>query len=1244
VDPGEVIIWRNENVGATSINDPDSYTNVNIGTMSHGTPFSSSTAFLPNTVGEQILAFQGDNSDPRFIYALHTGSWGWLRPASDGISVKASSSTRLPPGLVEGVTAVSVQNLNNVVISTNITTINGTRDQVLAYIGESTNWVANDITVFPLDTWNFTFPDLGSAGGTITDYTILTGGWSITGTVVDVHSGLNPTGVVFDVLNPASNLVLQAAFTNAFATNANVEANLNSSVGAGSYALNDTGTFYVVITAQDSDNDRGNDSLSASLTVPFTVIDDDDTPPYFTSLTWNGKPDLDVSELNSVVITTRVGDVDSGIAFTSSPPHFVILNDTGSIIYSNAFTQPGGFSEGDASGSDTEQIWTPSMNLSAILSCGVFTCRVVIVDADNDRPFDGEVLNYEVLLNLVDGGDDPTELDEMKVNDIDVNLAVLTDEDIQLGGWDLAVVFTNASSVIGTNDALRPRYTLLSDAEVELQADVWQNYVIASGDFFATNVIAAVTNDNADLIDIGEYAIEWFAQSESPCDGGAAGTNLVQVVDDDDEAPLMHPLEINISSVHTLIHMGFDTFHGWTNAPQTVYGDYTNHVAIDEWSGVNYRVNTADSISSTRAAELQDNTSMLVLPARDNPGTLFAWARLGAGGADRELTFESTTNGTDWVASSAFTITSTNYQKLAWTIGHTNNTTLRIRRTGANGDTILVDDISLTKFVAWTNVSMIDITFDNAEDAKGVYQYRAITNGAPNLMGGTNWVEGIVLATNADTIAVSEGVITGFVFAVDNDNNRPNDRKRSSGVPYVLRIDREAPPAINNVTPVTDGTLDDSSEIRISWTAPASEAIAAGPRALDSEPLSPWRTYRFYYTESATAPSVTNEYIDVSAGYTSLGDYSITNVVLSNFVFGTEYRIAVAGVDAAGNIGPLSPPITNLFSGFSVTQGVVRANTQRRLYWTAAPNREYDMIYADGTEFSTALTNSWTRLASAVTNALADTNPIPAGQLRFYRGAPKDRWLAGNGRRVASEEVYVAADITLHPGRNWVALPGQPDYPEVLEVLGTALPPGNDAANATRVLWYDRSAHPIVVTNTLWLDANSGNPLWRTDPGNTPADEMALPVHQAFIVVLPGTSQETFRFLGKVPTNEQSQVLATGVGGPGALGSLNLVNFRIPRPMHPSEMGLTNIMQPGFAMIFADQMWKYDAENQVAGLPVWRRTDGTWMLGNTVLPTSNKYFKPTDGIVIRRRSGPTASNVVWTNSIPYPSPNRFLSP
>ncbi|HNR94570.1 MAG TPA: lamin tail domain-containing protein, partial [Kiritimatiellia bacterium] len=321
VEPGTVIIYKKY----SDPYDSGSSATVNIGQLIDDPMFSV------NIRNEEILAYQGDASDPTFLYALDTsitvpGVWeDCPLPTSD-----KAIRTSLPPGLQNGLTAVCVSNYDDVVLNTNTTAILGDRQTVLEYIGDYHNWIGHDTIVFPLDTWDFTFPELGSVGGTVTDEDILNGTWDITGQVYDVDSGLSQDSVWYMAFNTSGVAFISAGyFTNAWENPLTATQNLNISTveEANSYENVTIGTNnYVTIAAMDVDADRGSDSLTEYLDIPFTVVDDDINPPFFDYLTWNGGTSLDTNQAlaGDISVTARVNDIQSGIAFETAPPYILV--------------------------------------------------------------------------------------------------------------------------------------------------------------------------------------------------------------------------------------------------------------------------------------------------------------------------------------------------------------------------------------------------------------------------------------------------------------------------------------------------------------------------------------------------------------------------------------------------------------------------------------------------------------------------------------------------------------------------------------------------------------------------------------------------------------------------------------------------------------------------------------------------------------------------------------------------------
>ncbi len=88
---------------------------------------------LFSAAGDQIIADQGDSSSPNFLYALNSegnpGIW-----QSDSTS---SNTSALPTGLVNGETAVAINEFDNA-IYTGITS--GTQAELLAAISNSSKW------------------------------------------------------------------------------------------------------------------------------------------------------------------------------------------------------------------------------------------------------------------------------------------------------------------------------------------------------------------------------------------------------------------------------------------------------------------------------------------------------------------------------------------------------------------------------------------------------------------------------------------------------------------------------------------------------------------------------------------------------------------------------------------------------------------------------------------------------------------------------------------------------------------------------------------------------------------------------------------------------------------------------------------------------------------------------------------------------------------------------------------------
>ncbi|MBO9701823.1 MAG: T9SS type A sorting domain-containing protein [Sporocytophaga sp.] len=125
------------------------------------------SGFNLTDTGDQIIAYQGTSSAPRFIYALTSNSW-----ITSG-TVTATNSY-LPPGLVNGVSARDfATEVDNGKFST--LSVTGTRNSILSAIGTATSWVRDNSPTLPS----------GNASGTnsawtfnVTDAVVPTYVWS----------------------------------------------------------------------------------------------------------------------------------------------------------------------------------------------------------------------------------------------------------------------------------------------------------------------------------------------------------------------------------------------------------------------------------------------------------------------------------------------------------------------------------------------------------------------------------------------------------------------------------------------------------------------------------------------------------------------------------------------------------------------------------------------------------------------------------------------------------------------------------------------------------------------------------------------------------------------------------------------------------------------------------------------------------------------------------------------------------
>ncbi len=579
-----------------------------------------------------------------------------------------------------------------------------------------------------------------------------------------------------------------------------------------------------------------------------------------------------------------------------------------------------------------------------------------------------------------------------------------------------------------------------------------------------------------------------------------------------------------------------------------------------------------------------------------------------------------------------------------------------------------LDDISLAKSAVlvvpnvWTNSTEFHIewTTNDVVDKSGVGQFRLTTDGvqptSPTNGVNAGFASGVLLTVT------NEGITTNFFFGVDADGDRPGDQSMGGAARFITKLDRTAPPRVTGMS-ATNGP-DDTAEIYLSWSGPSANA---GNRQSDNAPLSPWRTYAIFYTDQPTGPTTNDAFITYLNGPLSLRTNITTDATISNFISGADYRLAVAGIDEAGNIGALSDTVIVSVANFIVTQGVVSAFASNvvEVSWTAKTNefgvvtRVFDTIYFDSRDgFANTTTNLW-QLLQRVTNSWAgDTGSVArtppyilTSTMRFYRAAVVDAWRASNVTRRASQQVYVTKALRLVSGENWYSLFAIPDSNTVASVFGTnRLPASGVISNAARITWYSGGTTSGMPTKSVYLSASNH---WIYSLGGVGiADHMAVPINEGFNIELPTTvSTQNLIIIGQVPTNTLTQSVTAG-------GVFNVLSYTLPRRVRVQDLLLK---ESGFRagtneidMVvkgLADELRVLNNANgngsmTTPRLKIWFQKVGSatgnfYRVGSGI--ANNLYIEPEETIIwLHRGAAPTA----WTNDPLrfYSTPSKNVSP
>jgi len=146
-------------------------------------PSVSSIAFSAS--GDQILAYQGSDSNPTFIYALNSEGSDWQSDAT------SSNTSALPTGLTNGTSAIALSEIDNATY-TGITS--GTQAELLAAIGDTANWSGSDSSRQTLPSGSFTVSGTSGGSGSSGSTTVFVNEIHYDNSSTDVNEGIEIAG------------------------------------------------------------------------------------------------------------------------------------------------------------------------------------------------------------------------------------------------------------------------------------------------------------------------------------------------------------------------------------------------------------------------------------------------------------------------------------------------------------------------------------------------------------------------------------------------------------------------------------------------------------------------------------------------------------------------------------------------------------------------------------------------------------------------------------------------------------------------------------------------------------------------------------------------------------------------------------------------------------------------------------------------------------------------------------------
>ena len=740
----------------------------------------------------------------------------------------------------------------------------------------------------------------------------MTNGFSISGEIMDEYSGVDPASIQFSLINSDTNTVFANEDFGTRPTSTNqtkgIFANLAHNVDPVPWADNRIGTWSLEVHGTDVDDDRADDEASTNQVFQFAVVDDDPEPPAMLNISYDG-----------FTLNNR--------SFLVATNGYVVAGDTGTETIRGIYNR--------RSGTGTNTTWALT--------------DAELANADNLR----FVFGARDVHGRLSRGTVGTDVMAFTLQEAMTN---------HVGRWSAAL-----STVLAATN--------------EPATNVWQ---FANGDFTDEMIDALIARTSAGSSSV-MVATAPDDDNDRPSDRGIITNQvgLIKAYDDDIRGPVVRKLDVEGAyGAADTVFSSFEVGDGWPVGGSSAPHDYTQ---VDSegrtWAGHGAMRTTLDpKFTSTYRMGLLVTAyadPWFELPPIENPGTLSVFAGRFSG-ADVELRAEYNNAGT-WTSLGGLMVTNTTdsfpaYEKYDWTINMTGVVTLRLAR-AATGPQIYFDDVEVLPAPIWTNTNQLEAAWTEAQDDySGVSEYRLVipsrTSAVPVA---TNDGTHVSAATTNSTISLSthkdeQGVLTGYLVAIDGDGDRTADRSMGSVRPIQVKVDRTPPTEVPLTSISTDDVDDPGSQFDLVWSTtgvgPDDPGSSAYPdwgkvKKAPNDPflLSPWDTYKIYYgpqdgmdaaainaflgagtykTDPAWKSVVsTTDVLDVSAGgtnYFALTNASQNKIRLYDLESGEDFVVVVVGVDEAGNEGPATPDAwgTNNTVRFAVTSGWTVAKSYAR--------------------------------------------------------------------------------------------------------------------------------------------------------------------------------------------------------------------------------------------------------------------------------------------------------------------------